>query len=206
MRGDARGDARGDDPHIDDVLRRAFTPPATDALAHLLPAAPRRLPWPKIMGFAVVAAAILLVALFLVGRERGQANDSAALPAMFVAAYHDAVTRGFGTSNCCDGDCDLQARCKRLFATALRLEDSDGVELCGAYCGLPAGGAAAMLARAGEEPLCVFVLPRARAGDVRTGVYDGLRIHRREVGTLSVFEVSRLADPRVLPHLYVPEG
>ncbi len=205
-RDDVRGGVRGDDRQIDDVLRRAFAPPATDALARHLPAAPRRLPWQRIMGLAVATAAILMVALFLVARERGKATDPMALPAMFVAAYHDAVTRGFGTSNCCDGDCDLQARCRRLFATALRLEDSDGVELCGAYCGLPAGGAAAMLARAGEEPLCVFVLPRARAGDVRTGVYDGLRIHRREVGTLSVFEVSRLADPRVLPHLYVPEG
>ena len=201
-----RDEVRGDDRQIDDALRRAFTPPATAALARLVPAARLRLPWRRITGLAVAAAAILFVALFLIARERGRATDPAALPAMFVAAYHDAVTRGFGTSNCCDGDCDLQARCKRLFATALRLEDDADVELCGAYCGLPAGGAAAMLARAGEEPLCVFVLPRAHAGDWRTGVFGDLRIHRREVGALSVFEVSRLADPRVLPHLYVPEG
>ena len=80
------------------------------------------------------------------------------------------------------------------------------MQLCGAYCGKPAGGAAAMLARSGEEPLCVFVLPRARAAGVPTGDVDGLRIHRRDFGTLVVFEVSRLPDPRVLPHLYVPQG
>ena len=196
-------DERTDD-QLDVLLRRDFTPPNSSELAQLLPATPVRRRW---LAYAAGVAAILFVGALLFLRKRElPSTDQAQLPAMFVAAYQDAVSRGFGTSNCCDGDCDLQARCKELFATALKLKDDAGVQLCGAYCGLPAGGAAAMLARAGEEPLCVFVLPHARADNVRTGDFAGLRIHRRDVGALVVFEVSRLPDARVLPHLYVPEG
>jgi hypothetical protein len=198
---------RPDDRRIDDVLRRAFTPPATDALAQLLPVPTRARRWPRVVGVALAAAAVLLLAWFAVTPAReDRGPDPAVLPAMWVAAYHDAVTRGFDSTGCCDGDGDIRARCQRLFAAALDLRGSTDVELCGAYCGLPAGGAAALLARAGDEPVCVFVLPRARAVEVPTGDVDGLRIHRREVGVFVVFEVSRLPDPRVLPHLYVPEG
>lgn len=198
---------RSDDAQVDAMLRRAYTPPSSAALAHLVPAPLRLRTWPRVMALVGAVAAILLVALLWGARQRERDTpDPRALPAMWVAAYHDAVTRGFDTANCCDGDSDLRARCKSLFATALDLDADADVEMCGAYCGLPAGGAAAMLARAGDEPVCVFVLPRVRAAHVPAGDIDGLRIHRREFGDLVVFEVSRLRDPRVLPHLYVPEG
>jgi hypothetical protein len=194
------------DQRIADVLRREFAPPPAAVLGRLVPVARPRA---RVLAYALSLAALLLVALALVLRPRApQAVDPATLPAMWVAAYHDAVTRGFGTSNCCDGDCDLQTRCRQMFATALGVEDGADVELCGAYCGLPAGGAVTMLARAGteQEPVCMFVLPRAKAPRGRIGDVAGLRIHRREVGDLVVFELSRLPDARVLPHLYVPEG
>jgi hypothetical protein len=198
------------DRRIDASLRRAFAPPPAGDLVWSLPApaavpARRRL---SRISLAVAAAALLCVTLVFAWRTRSdgtQPTPDGVLPAMWVAAYHDAVARGFDTKNCCDGDCNLKTRCRELFAAALDLADGTDIEVCGAYCG-PAGGAAAMLARAGDEPLCVFVLPRERARNVRTGDFDGLRIHRRDVGQLVVFEVSRLRAARVLPHLYVPEG
>jgi len=192
------------DLRIDAALRRAFTPPARVAVTAAVPARPRIRP--RVVAGALAAAALVVVAvLFALRPGRRPAADPTALPVLWVAAYRDAIARGFDTS-CCDSDCDLKSRCRQMFAAAIDLADDAGIEVCGAYCGLPAGGAAAMLARAGEEPLCVFVLPRARAAAVRTGVIDGLRIHRRDVGELVVFEVSRLPDARVLPYLYVPEG
>lgn len=196
------------DDRIDAALRRRFAPPP----AHAITAAagvPPRVRWG--VRLALVAAALLLLALFLAVRrdavrhEHRHDVEPTALPALWVAAYHDAVGRGFASS-CCDADDDLRSQCRALFSAALDLDPSRGVELCGAYCGLPAGGAAAILARCGDEPACVFVLPRARAERVPTGPFGGLHVHRRELGELVVFEVTRLQEAGVLPHLYVPEN
>jgi hypothetical protein len=195
-----------DDRRIDEALQRLFAPPAAPQLVRLAPGPRAR--WPRLVKVAsLAAAAVLLAALLLRTSARTErAREAAALPAMWVAAYHDAVARGFEDVRCCDGDPDLRGRCRELFAAAIDLAAGSDVELCGSYCGLPAGGAAALLARAAAEPVCLFVLPRERAPAVPSGVVDGLRIHRRELGDLVVFEVTRLDAARVLPHLYVPEG
>ncbi|HLU38749.1 MAG TPA: hypothetical protein VK081_05140 [Planctomycetota bacterium] len=195
------------DRRLDGVLRAAFTPPPAEVIAaRALPRTGVR----RRVGMLAAAAALLVFAaaawMVASASGRGRTTARAALPALWVAAYHDAVARGFEERACCDGDIDLQRRCREMFAAALALAPRAGIELCGGYCGQPAGGAAAMLARADGEPVCLFVLPREAAPPIESGEHDGLRIHRREVGGLVAFEVSRLPSPRVLPHLYEPEG
>lgn len=197
------------DSRVDAALRRAFAPPPlTAAIAEVHARAARselrrgrRRP---LLVLAIAAAVILAFLLRPAPEPPARASDAAAMSGLWVAAYHHAVERGFDTPQCCDSSCDLRSKCHDLFGARLDVAAAIGVDMCGAYCG-PAGGAAALLARWGEEPVCLFVLPRARAPAIASGDLAGLRLYRREVGDLVVFELSRLPLPRVLPQVFVPQ-
>lgn len=203
-------DSQPADPRIDAALRRAFAPPplaAAIAEVHALAGRSERRRFGRrpLLFLAIAAAVILAILLRPATEPPAPTSDASALSTLWVAAYHHAVERGFDVPQCCDSACDLRTKCHDLFGSRLDVAAATGVDMCGAYCG-PAGGAAALLARCGEEPVCLFVLPRARAPEIAGGDLAGLRIYRREVGDLVVFELSRLPEPRVLPQVFVPEG
>lgn len=198
------------DDRLDAALRRAFAPPPFGATIAEIQARAARSPAPRVLRrtlLGLAAAAVVAVA-WLLSRDDPSPpsrSDDAPLSTLWVAAYHHAIERGFDVPQCCDSACDLRTRCQDLFAARLDVAAATGIDLCGTYCG-PAGGAAALLTRAGDDPVCVFVLPRARAPEVEARELGGLHLHRRDVGDLVVFELSRLPEPRVLPQVYVPEG
>jgi hypothetical protein len=62
-----------------------------------------------------------------------------------------------------------------------------------------------LLARVDDTPVMVFVDQQANdPGDLDEEA-PGLHIHRRELDTLVLYEVSSLPTPRVLDHLYIPD-
>ncbi len=205
-------DAMDDDARIDAAIRRAFTPPPLDAMVAAALEGHQsggRRRWPWLVAAALLIGAIAAIGSLTFGRDRVDTHveaDASKVVAEWVDAYHDAVARGFDAPGCCDPSSSLSRRCRELFSAAVDVTPGADVRVCGSYCGKPAGGAVAMLARSGDEPICVFVLPRARAPKLADGVVDGVSIHRRELGELVVFELSRAATPRLLPRMFVPEG
>jgi hypothetical protein len=200
------------DRRIDDQLRRAFEPPAMVNVVQQVKQ--RAVPTHRVglRRWWTAAAALLLTLLVVwtVSKSRPEVETHLAgssLAALWVDAYKDAVARGIDAPGCCDPSSSLGARCRELFAASVEIRGTTDVQVCGAYCGRSSGGAVTMLARCGDEPVCVFVVPQNRANEIglRHGtVVDGVTIHRREPGGLVVFELSRSESPRLLPDLYVP--
>jgi len=196
------------DRDLDLALRRRFTPTGVDELvAAVRTRSPATAP-PRRHSFVLAAAAALLVLLVLATwATRGGAGRPASrgteLIALWVDAYRDALAHGFRAPSCCAPGADLPEECRTRFASAVAIGQQAGVELCGVYCGGPAGGAVAMLALSAGDPICLFVVPKAGAPEPVASL-EGVAIRRRDVGDLSVFEVSRLSQERVLPFLYEP--
>ncbi|MEZ5963957.1 MAG: hypothetical protein R3F56_08950 [Planctomycetota bacterium] len=172
------------------------------------------------MAAALVAAALLLQWLFARRRDTARpaapaaggtmaaaptgGNDANVVGA-WVEAFQHAVAAGFEVPSCCDPGTDLPTHCREAFASAVDVAASGGVKLCGAYCGGLAGDAVGLLALSDGDPVCLFVLPKGRAPAVGQERHGDVRVRRRDLGRLAVFEVSRLADPHLLPLVFEPE-
>ncbi|MBL8753098.1 MAG: hypothetical protein JNK15_07330 [Planctomycetes bacterium] len=184
------------DDDLDAKLRAVFVPPPASeltAMAQRVAAAPPPSAW----RWYLAAAAVLLVAGLVFAWPRGargpEGHDGAELGALFVAAYEHAARNGFGSGSCCSGDSDLAAVCEQKFAVKLGFAGKDGCAVHGCYCGLPTGGAVAVLAQVGGDPVGVFVVPRAR--DPRPCLPKDCPLHlsRRELGPLVLYALSSQA-------------
>ncbi len=196
------------DRDLDARLRAAFAPPsaATFAAAATRAAhgrAPRRWPW----WAATAAAAALVLALFLASAPRRgpEGHDGRTLGAMWAAAYHDAVARGFSQRSCCQGDFDLAADCERVFARPLELAAATDLAVLGEYCGLSTGGCMAMLARRGDEPVQVCIVRTAQDPRVELPPDCGLRLARRELDGLVIYALAPDSPQRALEQFVLPE-
>ena len=202
-----------DDDRLDARLRAAFSPPPNETFAAQARAAvagatiaahrdARRWPW----FFVAAAAAVIAMAfLFLDRPARGpEGHDGHELGRMWAAAYEHALAEGFGGAACCAPDVDLAKICEEKFATRLGLA-SGSVKLLGCYCGdQPTGGCMALLARAGAEPVAVYVLPCDRDPRPELPADSELHLARREVGPLVLYALSKSAVPGTLDEFVVP--
>lgn len=198
------------DERIDAALRRSFALPDLSPLVSAVqaeaarPAArgwPRALPWL----LALAAAALVVVGLLRAPAEDPDHGDGDAIAAQWVSLYRDAVAMGFESPRCCEPALDLAESCRSRFASAVGLAADAEVRICGTPCDRPAGGAVSMMARCGDSPVCLFVVPAESAPRFATRRYGDVSVHRRELGALAVFEVSHAETPRLLAKVYVPE-
>lgn len=182
--------SRETDRRIDERLRAAFEPPAPDELAAMAervsaPSGVRRPLWPLLWA----AAALLVVVLLVIGDRPVVDSDGARLGALWVAAYEDAAARGF-TGGCCETGFDLPAACEEMFSSRIDVVGTGDVAILGAYCGLDTGGCMALIARDGETPVCVYVVPRADDPKVELPASSRLHLARRELGSLVLYALS----------------
>ncbi|MBL8732063.1 MAG: hypothetical protein JNN13_06810 [Planctomycetes bacterium] len=196
------------DRHLDAALRQAFVPPEPATFAAMAQAAARpvasRWRWPLVVAAAALFAVVLQLAW---PRARGpEGHDGHQLGALWAAAYADAVDRGFeehGMGGCCMG-LDMAQACRDRFACGLALAQGSQVTVLGEYDGRPTGGSMALVAKAGDVPLCVYILPKGKDPRVRLPRDCNLRLGRRDLGDLVLYAVSKQPAEAALAAFVVP--
>ena len=205
------------DRHLDEQLRAAFAPPSPDRLAALVreAAEPRRRSLPVPILLLGAAAALLLA--FAIGRWSAPSASTSStgpaavsgeeLGAMWVAAYEDAVDRGF--MNSCGAGCamegfDLAGACRQRFSAPLQVAADAEVEIVGAYDGLPTGGCMTLLTESKDRPVCVFVLPRSEDPNVELPPGKPFHLARRAVGDLVLYALSEVPGEQALGEFIAP--
>lgn len=186
---------------IDRGLRRAFAPP--DALARSsLGATPdksagvRRSWW-------LAAAAAILVGLFLVwwstkpDHRRSLAPDGRT----WGQAYASAVEhRSAPSISACTSIEDLARVCTQRYGSPLRLP-AGPVLAATTILDEPAFAPwTALLINSEPRPILVLIGPRGALPDPVFDPADGLIVRRREIGPLSVLEITPFPEARLLPH------
>ncbi|MCA8954643.1 MAG: hypothetical protein KDC87_01135 [Planctomycetes bacterium] len=175
------------DDALDARLRAAFDPPTEPRLSDMarraaVAARPPLWPW------LVTAAAVALTIGMLVWSRhpRGpEGHDGATLGAVWVAAFEDASARGFG-GTCCDCGFDLAEHCRTVQVPALELRSAES-SVSGCYRGVSTGGCACLIAKQGDRPVCVYLVPAARDPGVRLPAGCRLHLARRNVGSLVLY-------------------
>lgn len=180
---------------IDAALRRRFAPPEMISLpASSQAAAPRRSRrlWRPL---AVAAAAALLAA----GAWAGWAVYSVSVDPL-VSVYRSEVAAGLRPKWVCDTDEQLAEYLQDKFGRTLVVRSTrPDVSLIGwTSCSLMSPYTAVLLTRVGGEPVLVLV-DRAEV-DTRPSLppLSGLRLFRREVGGMVLYELSPLDHPTLL--------
>ena len=194
------------DRRIDDALRAQFAPPQlADLAARLRAAAEKPRPQPRRWPWLLLPLAAAVLAWLAFGHHLF-APTGAKLASMWAVAYDDAVENGFERGSCCCGaDGDLRRFCEQRFGASVTLASGAPVETCGSCCGLPTGPCCGLLVRADGEPVLVFVHPRDQDPRPDANALREHTLHRREVGPLVFYELSRSPEERVLAHLRVAE-
>lgn len=200
------------DDRLDAMLRDAFAPPPRHtferAARAAIPAAPahhirpRIAAWPWLLTAAALLATLLLA--FWPGRRGPEGHDGAQLGALWAAAYEHALATGFAGGTCCEGAVDLASTCRQRFATPLQLAQGGDVALHGTYCGLSTGGCMTLLASAGGDPVCVYVVPRSQDPRVQLPPDSPLCLERRELADLVLYALSRSPAAATLRQFTVP--
>ncbi len=197
------------DRRLDEQLRAAFTPLPPERLrefaANAVSPSPTRPLWP--IWLLATAALCMLTFVLAQAGDSAPRSESVSLGSMWVAAYEDAMDRGF--SNCCDGSCGMRElglaqTCEQRLDVRLEVAAGAEVELVGAYHGLPTGGCMTLLAETGTTPVCVFVIPRAEDRGIELPVGKSLHLARREVGKLVLYALSESPASAALGDFVAP--
>lgn len=197
---------------LDAMLRDAFAPPPREtferAARAAIPAAPAPRLQPRIATWPLLLAAAALFATLLLAlwpaRRGPEGHDGDQLGALWAAAYEHALATGFAGGSCCEGALDLASVCRQRFATPLQLAQGSDVALHGTYCGLPTGGCMTLLASAGGDPVCVYVVPRSQDPRVELPPDSPLCLERRELDDLVLYALSRSPAAAALRQFTVP--
>ena len=101
------------------------------------------------------------------------------------------------------GDCFSQSHGQRLLLAQL----PDRVSALGlAYCNSIPLKTTYLLATVEDEPVIVFVDRRDRDAGQTLSPGSDLHLSSRHVGSLVLYELSPLDQPRLLDHFYDPDG
>ncbi|MBL8696050.1 MAG: hypothetical protein JNJ88_18285 [Planctomycetes bacterium] len=195
---------------LDERVRRAFEPPTLSGLVERVAAqaradaAARR--GPARGALWAMAAALLLAVLgagaFFALRESA-ASAGAELAQRWVASYVALEER---EPTCCDDMGELAAECRKWCNAEIGLAQGAPVTILGSLTG-PASASAGCLPFAVEcngSRACIFVVPKHQDPRVVLPEKSDLFLHRRELGELAVYELSRTREPLALAHFTVP--
>jgi hypothetical protein len=203
---------------IDAAITRAMDVPPADALRPIVAAAQRRheravhrTPWAR---SPLAIAASLLLALggvwmmVSVLAPRPGPDRYAIEPWKSVeTTYHERVAAGFEPDVICADDDEFERWFLNRFRRPLRLAAlPDAAEALGlGYGNTITPATIYILAEVDGARIIVFVdrLNRGREPELTEG--SGLRLFKGAVGDLALYEVSPLAEARLLPHFYHPD-
>ncbi len=200
---------------LDERLRRLMQPPSEEHLAKiaerailqaaLSPHPPRR----RFGRFAVAAAVVGgLVGVWLIGQNLVPDRPRGYQPQPWRAmqtVYHDMVNEGFQPLWVCKDDQEFADSFRSTYHQGLLLtEMPPGTTTLGlSYCNSLTAGTTCLLATSGGQPVVVFVDRIER--DHPQPVPEGLRLHRKEIDRLVLYELSPLEEPAVLPWFFNPD-
>lgn len=152
-----------------------------------------------------VAAALLFalsvgVVYWQYGGEPDEASST--IQARTMQGYYDeAIARGFEPGWACTGE-QFASTFESRFGERLVVADlPDGVKLSGlGYARILSMQTVSVFATVDAAPVLLFVESRSATGEL-SSMQEGVYRHLRELGGLLIYEVSRFAAPRILPHL-----
>jgi hypothetical protein len=201
---------------IEASLRRSFVPPATIAMpthpTHPVSHSPisrlrmnwRTMPWLRVMA----AAASIAVGFGLLARawmtEFPSTPSFTRRPTMD-AVYKSEVSRGFQPGWKCENDKQFADTFRNRLGQPLELKTSPDVQSLGlSYRGVISDNTTYMLAKVGNADVMVFV-DRAECGDNQgLAQNSGLHLFTRNMGDLTLYEVTPLDQPKLLDLFYQP--
>ena len=201
---------------LDERLRRLMQPPPAERLAMIaeraiLQAASALPPARRRLGRLAVAAAVAggLVGVWLIAQNvtptRPQGGYQSQPWRAMQTMYDDLVSEGFQPLWVCKDDQEFADSFRSVHHQPLLLAElPPGTTTLGlSYCNTLTARTTCLLATVGGEPVVVFVDRIER--DHPQPVPDGLRLHRREIDRLVLYELSPLEEPAVLPWFFNPD-
>lgn len=186
----------------DESLARTFGPPGDAELGRIVGGALDARPEPRSWARAVaLAAAIFVIGLgaLVLSSRPAVANERVEA---WVASYREVEAGAVDVCVCTPGCCEFVDERMVVIDGRIALTLSGGVTVHGSCCDADPDEAS-VVAECEACAICLFVVDGedgATIGDVGD-LGDGVRIHRRELGGVTVFELSRLDEPVLLPGL-----
>ncbi len=122
--------------------------------------------------------------------------------------YRDEIKSGFEPSWVCENDEEFGDSFSKSHGQRLLLAQlPDRVSALGlAYCNSITLKTTYLLATVEDEPVIVFVDRRDRDAGQTLSPGSDLNLYSRHVGSLVLYELSPLDQPRLLDHFYDPDG
>ncbi len=205
---------------IDTSLRRSYLPPAVIPVPHqpTAPSAPahtssplrinwRNTPWLRV----AAAAAILLFGIGMLIHMWTEEFPSVSVPPRptMDQVYKSEVANGFVPGWKCENDKQFSDTFKTRFGEALLMKDTpENVRALGlSYRGCMSDNTTYMLAKVDNANVMVFVDREECSSNV--GLADsksGLHLFTRNVGGLTLYELTPLEQPKLLSLFYEPTG
>lgn len=206
---------------VDESLRRLFPVPTADRVlarvhGHTIAGAAVAKPGARSggasRGFALVAAVVIgalgiwRIASFLnpeppPGSERYRWRD-------LQTVYYDEIDAGFNPHWVCKSDEEFASTFRDRFRQGLLLDSvPEYVTPIGlTYCNSLSEQTVYLLARVRGKPVIAFVDNAENEKATRLPSSASLHLYRREVGRLTVYELSPLDQPFLLEHFYDPDA
>lgn len=119
-------------------------------------------------------------------------------------AYRVSIDEGFRPEWVCKDDREFAETFRTAYGQPLLLSElpPDTAALGLSYCNSITPRTTYLLARAGGEPVVVFIDRLEHDGEQR--VSGGLSLFRRQIGRLVLYELSSLEQPALLPRFFSP--
>lgn len=199
----------------DDSLRRQFQPPA----AMPIPAAPARRPVagriepaPARRGKArawAAAAAVLIAGAGVYWAFNGSPFGPPEGLVTAQVAYQRVIDGGFKPEWVCENAEQVAQYTRERFGAPWTIDPAPGLTLVGWKYShdLLSPDATILLATKDQEKVVVVADRKVHDRPLSTPLLSGLRVHKREIADLVLYEISRLPGPVVLDHVHVgPAG
>lgn len=205
---------------IDAALERALPVPGADALrgvadravtagAETIAGRVGGIPMTRRWMATAASIALLVTGAILIwsaahARSRGSAYGP--LPPVTLAqVYRAEVEGGFQPQVVCRDEAEFSDWFERRFGQGLALDAPEGQAALGlGYANSITSESIHVLARAGTAPIVLFVDRADRDHRPPPVAGDDLHVFRAEIGSLVIYEMSPLDEPRFLAHFRVP--
>ncbi len=202
---------------IDESLQRSFPAPNTPPLETPSPvtaepvamATGSGLPWRRWLVAATIIVVSSLAIVFLdqrISAPGGAGRD--AMSETFAQTYQRTVDAGFEPGWVCETEQEFADSFRQRVERPVLLHQlPPEVVATGLAYSLRSMSASTimLLARVDDAPVMVFVDKKANDRGDLDNEAPGVHVHRREVDSLVMYEVSSLPTPRVLDYLYIPD-